>query len=106
MATWGYVRPEKQKIAVQLTRVMRGRSRLLTAPEVGCSAGLIGRDLSDSQADSAGSIPVTRSNVKVQVGEVFRTLTFGHLEAEAGRGPLACHWEPRQRTVSCSGLPS
>src|ERR1700730_10393757 len=43
---------------------MRGHSRLLTVPEVGCSAGLNGRDLSDSQADSAGSIPVTRSTTK------------------------------------------
>jgi hypothetical protein len=34
---------------------MTGRSGLLTAPEVGCSAGLIGRDLSDSQADSSSS---------------------------------------------------
>jgi hypothetical protein len=28
----------------------------------------------DSQADSAGSIPVIRSNVKAQVGSTFRTL--------------------------------
>jgi len=26
---------------------------------------------SDSQADSAGPIPVTRSNVKIQVGRIF-----------------------------------
>ena len=29
-------------------------------------------DLSDSQADSAGSIPVTRSTVKAQVSGIFR----------------------------------
>ena len=54
----------RRAISAQLTRVMRGpltaddglRSRLLS--------GLIGRDLSDSQADSAGSIPVTRSSKK------------------------------------------
>ena len=43
-ANWGYVRPEKAEgrraISVQLTRVMRGHSRLLMVPEVGCSAGL------------------------------------------------------------------
>ena len=39
---------------MQLTKVMRGHSRLLTVPEVGCSAGLMGRDLSDSRADSPG----------------------------------------------------
>ena len=38
---------------------------------------------------SAGSIPVTRSNVMVQVGEVSERWAFGHLEAEGGRGPLA-----------------
>jgi len=30
-----------------------------------------GPDLSDSQADSAGSIPVTRSNVKIQASGIF-----------------------------------
>jgi hypothetical protein len=39
------------------------RSRLLS--------GLIGRDLSDSEADSAGSIPVTHSILKAQVSVPF-----------------------------------
>ena len=31
-----------------------------------------GPDRSDSQADSAGSIPVTRSNIKIQASGIFR----------------------------------
>jgi hypothetical protein len=46
---------------VQLDRVTSGQSRAVEDKEVGWSTGITGDDLSDSQADSAGSIPVTRS---------------------------------------------
>src|SRR6476620_9364735 len=85
----------RRAISGPLTPVTRGLSRLLADTPNRRSGHVTGPDGTDSQADSAGSIPVTRSNVKVQVGELFfERWTFGHLEAEAGRGPLACHWEP------------
>jgi hypothetical protein len=49
-----------------LDRVTSGQSRSVEVCKVGWSTGITGYYLSDSQADSAGSIPVTRSNPKAQ----------------------------------------
>ena len=47
--------------------MINGQSRLLPCLQTGLLNGFIGHDLSDYQADSAGSIPVTRSTTKDQV---------------------------------------
>jgi hypothetical protein len=52
---------ERRAISVQLDRVTNGQSGAVEDHEVGWSTGVTGDNLSDSQADSAGSIPVTRS---------------------------------------------
>jgi hypothetical protein len=49
-----------------------------------------GPNLSDSQADSAGSIPVTRSNVKAQVRDGISRLGPGRSGALRAFMPLAC----------------
>jgi len=58
-------------ISGPLTPVNSGLSRSLADTPNRRSGYVTGPDGTDSQADSAGSIPVTRSNVKVQVGEGF-----------------------------------
>jgi hypothetical protein len=64
----------RRAISGPLTPVTKGLSRSLADTPPRRSEHVTGPDGTDSQADSAGSIPVTRSNVKVQVGEPFRTL--------------------------------
>jgi hypothetical protein len=50
-----------------------------------------GLDLSDSQADSAGSIPVTRSTTKHQVSGLARLSIHACGGRQTGRVPLTCH---------------
>jgi hypothetical protein len=58
-----------------------------------------GLDGADSQADSAGSIPVTRSTAKDQFGSIFRTLD---LRSSWGRiGPRAISLPLRAPSVDC-----
>src|SRR5262249_51856223 len=57
---------------VPLAPVNDGQPRSLAGIRIPSSVALNCGDWTDSQADSAGSIPVTRSNVKIQVGRIFR----------------------------------
>jgi hypothetical protein len=63
---------EPRAINVQLARVTSGQSGAVADNEVGWSTGVTGDGLSNSQADSAGSIPVTRSTTKAQVRTTVR----------------------------------
>ena len=51
-------------------------------------SGFVGHDLSDSQADSAGSIPVTRSMVKAQARAWFQCSFADIVRVVVG---LPCH---------------
>ena len=64
----------RRAISVPLTPVIKGVSRSLADRLRRWSGHVSGQTATDSQADSAGSIPVIRSNVKAQVGSRFRTL--------------------------------
>src|ERR1700722_6195031 len=57
----------RRAISGPLTPVASGLSRSLAGTPPRRSGRITGPDGTDSQADSAGSIPVTRSNVKTQV---------------------------------------
>ena len=61
-------------ISGPLTPVTSGLSRSLTDSPLRRSGHITGPDGTDSQADSAGSIPVTRSNPESPVQEPFGTL--------------------------------
>ncbi len=60
---------DRRAISVQLDTVAGGQSRILADIRTRRSAVLTSGDLLSSQADNAGSIPVTRSSVKAQVGD-------------------------------------
>jgi hypothetical protein len=96
--------PRTLVIVVQLAPVTSGLSRSLADTPTRRSGHVEGQSRSDSQADSAGSIPVTRSNREGSRSErVSRTLGFRRLMAVTGRraisGPLACG---NQNTSSAS----
>src|SRR5262249_23264460 len=63
---------DHRAINVPLAPVNDGQPRSLAGIRIPSSVALNCGDWTDSQADSAGSIPVTRSNVKIQVGRIFR----------------------------------
>jgi len=89
---WCGLRQDRRAISGPLTPVTSGFSRSLADTPPRRSGHVTGPDGTDSQADSAGSIPVTRSNVKVQFGEVFRTLDlrsfWGRIAPRAINVPL------------------
>ncbi len=61
------LRQGRRAISGPLTAVTSGLSRSLADRLIPRSGHVTGPDCTDSQADSAGSIPVTRSTVKMQV---------------------------------------
>jgi hypothetical protein len=61
----------RRAISGPLTPVMSGLSRSLADTPPRRSGHVTGPDGTDSQADSADSIPVTRSKVKSQFGDHF-----------------------------------
>ncbi len=85
------------KIAVPLTAVNRGQSRLLAGTRRASSGRLTCGELADSQADSASSILVTRSHLKAQV----RALDLGtDDESSVFLAPLSV---PRPRATESGG---
>jgi hypothetical protein len=66
----------RRAISGPLTPVTRGLSRSLADTQPRRSGHVTGPDGTASQADSAGSIPVTRSTVKSQVSTVSGTLVI------------------------------
>ena len=86
-------RPDEGRRAISgpLTPVTKGLSRSLADSPPRRSGHVTGPDGTASQADSAGSIPVTRSNATDQVGSNFRTLGLCSFWAGSHRGPLARH---------------
>ena len=97
---WRTSDEDHRAISGPLTPVTSGLSQSLADTPRCRSDHATGPDGTDSQADSAGSIPVTRSNVKVQVGCNFRTLGlrsfWGRITPWAISVPLGF----RQRTIS------
>ena len=65
---------DRRAISGPLTPVTSGLSRSLADTPPRRSDRITSPDGADSQADSAGSIPVTRSTTKAQFGSIFRTL--------------------------------
>jgi hypothetical protein len=58
-------RTRRRATSGPLKEVIRGLSRILGEDLIVCSGDINRTESVDSQADSAGSIPVTRSNVKL-----------------------------------------
>ena len=80
-----------------ISPVTHGISRVLVEGACRCSACMIRTESADSQADSAGSIPVIRSNVKAQVGECFRTLGLQSFWDPTGRWAISGPLGPRMQ---------
>src|SRR5690349_13551313 len=72
---------ERRAISVPLDRVTSGQSGAVEDNEVGWSTEVTGDDLSNSQSDSADSIPVTRSTVKMRVRGLSPKLDLAELGA-------------------------
>jgi hypothetical protein len=96
----------RRAISGPLTPVTRGLSRSLADTLLRRSGHVTGPDGTDSQADSAGSIPVTRSTLKAQVRglTVSPGLTSRRssdtVRAISERGPARRSDRPRRRRVS------
>jgi len=91
----------RRPISGPLTPVTSGLSRSLADTQLRRSGHATGPDGTDSQADSAGSIPVTRSTVKMQVRGLSPKLDLAELRASRTVRAIS---SPHQRIVSCSGL--
>jgi hypothetical protein len=83
-------------ISGPLTPVTRGLSRSLTDSPLRRSGNITGPDGTASQADSAGSIPVTRSKAKPQVKRLSRSSALGPREGN-DRG-FGSHYSGRGHT--------
>ena len=92
-------------ISGPLTPVASGLSRSLTDSPLRRSGRITGPNGTASQADSAGSIPVTRSKRKAPGRRGFPDAGPSVVQRlKQGRGSSTCHWDSGQRTVSWSGL--
>ena len=103
---WRTSDEDHRAISGPLTPVTSGLSQSLADTPRCRSDHATGPDGTDSQADSAGSIPVTHSNVKVQVGCNFRTLGLRSFWAESHRGLLGVPSADYQLIWLSSGLPA
>jgi hypothetical protein len=84
---------DHRAISVPLAPVNEGLSRSLAGRPRRRSGQVTGVNGTNSQADSAGSIPVTRSHAKAQVGEGVSSLGLARWRSSWDRraisGPLA-----------------